>query len=169
MSELLKDPVFFYAIAFVLFIAIAYAKGKKPILEWLDGEILKIRSELDQARSLRFQAEETLAEYKAKQAEALAHAAAIVQHAKQEASQMKAQAEIDLKAALVRHEKQALERIRMVETEALASVRNSLIDMAMTTARQVLASQLDSAVAERLIDQAISDISPSKADKAKAA
>lgn len=169
MNELLKDPVFFYGIAFVLFLALAYKKGKKPLLALLDGEIQKIRGELEQARALRAEAEATLLEYRSKQTEALNQANAILEHAKKEANQMKAQAEVDLKDALERHEQQALDRIRMVEADALASVRKSLVDMAMDTARNTLLAQMDEATAARLIDQAIHDIPKNSANKAKAA
>lgn len=169
MSELLKDPTFFYSIAFVLFLILAYSKGKKPFLGWLDSEIQKIRSELEQAHALRTESEATLAEYKSKQTEALNQVEAIIAHAKQEAAQLKAQAEADLKSVLERHEQQAMDRIRLVETEALAAVRKSLVDMAVNTARNALSVQMDEATATRLVDQAISDIPTSPAHKAKAA
>ncbi len=169
MKDLLKDPMFFYGIAFVIFLALAWKHGRKPILGWLDSEILKIRNELDQARKLRVEAETMLAEYKVRQATAMADAEAIVKHAKEEAAQLKAQAEADLKDALARHEQQALERIRIAETEAMAEVRAAAVDLAMDMASKTLASQMDEATAGKLADQAIADMPKPSAAKAKAA
>jgi F-type H+-transporting ATPase subunit b len=169
MSALLKDPMFFYGIAFVIFLGLAYRYGRKPILDWIDGEILKIRDELEQAKKLRIEAEITLADYKKKQVAAMADAEAIVRHAKDEAARLKTQAEADLKAALARHEQQALERIRIAEAEAMADVRTAAINAAMAMANKMLASHMDEATAAKLTDQAIGEVSKSAAAKAKAA
>jgi F-type H+-transporting ATPase subunit b len=169
MSDFMQDPMFFYSIALVIFLGIAYRYARKPLLGWLDGEILKIKAELDQARKLRAEAEATLAEYKIKQTVAMSEAEAIVRHAKEEALRLRARAESDLKAALERHEQQAMERIRLAEAEAMAAVRTAAIDTAMTMARSALSSQLDEATSARLTDQAITEIAKAKTAKEKAA
>ena len=74
MSNILHDPMGIYAITFVIFLALAYIFGRKPAMQWIDGEIAKIRVELDQARQLRAEAEATLADCQAKQARAEAEA-----------------------------------------------------------------------------------------------
>lgn len=169
MSKWLQDPAFFYGIAFVIFIALAYRHAKKPLLGWLDSEILKIRDELEQARKLRAEAEVTLADYKNKQKVALAEAEAIIAHAKEEATRLKAQAETDLKEALARHEQQVTERIRLAEAAALADVRSAAVDMAVNMARKALTTHMDEAGAAKLIEQAIAEVPKNVAAKAKAA
>ena len=147
MSGLMQDPMFFYAVAFVIFLALAFRFGRKPLLGWLDGEIHKIREELNQAMKLRAEAEAMLAEYKAKQAAALAEAETILRSAKESADRLKAEAETDLKNALARGEQQALDRIRLAEAEALEAVRTATIDLAMQMAAKTLAGQMDDATA----------------------
>jgi F-type H+-transporting ATPase subunit b len=169
MSGLMQNPMFFYGIAFVIFLALAFKYGRKPLVDWIDSEILKIRNELDQASKLRAEAETMLAEYKAKQAAAMAEAEAIIAGAKDEAARLRAQAEADLKESLARHEQQAAGRIRMAEADAVADVRAAAIDTAMKMARETLSSRLDEATASKLIDQAIADLPKLGGDKAKAA
>jgi F-type H+-transporting ATPase subunit b len=169
MSAMLKDPMFFYGIAFVIFLGLAYRYGRKPLSAWIDSEILKIRDELDQARQLREDAEAMLQDYKAKQKAALAEAEEIVANAKAEAESLKVQAETDLKNALARHEQQAIERIRIAESEALRDVRTATIDLAMSLATQALSSNLDEASAAKLVDQAIAEMPKAPAKKAEAA
>lgn len=169
MHALLQDPMFFYGIALVLFLLLAYSKGKKPALEWIDGEIAKIRDQLGQAEELRAEAELTLEKYKSQQMESLAQANAIIKHARDEAAALKAQTEHDMQEKMARHEKQAIERIRRLEIEAEAAVRKALVDMAIETARKAFLSQIDDATTSRLIDQAIAEIPASAGDKAKAA
>lgn len=163
---MLDDPMFWYAVAFGIFIALTWRYARKPMLGWLDGEIAKIRAELERARQLRAEAEATLAEYKKKHAEALAEAESIIRYAKEEAEQLKKQAEADLKASLARHEQQAAERIRLAEAEALAAVRAAVIDEAMAGARKML--DAPGSVAGALADQAIAEL-PKLAAKSKAA
>jgi F-type H+-transporting ATPase subunit b len=169
MNGMMQSPIFFYGIAFVIFLALAWHYGRKPLLGWLDDEILKIRNELDQARKLRAEAEAMLAQYKKKQAEAMAEAEAIVRNAADEAARLRKQAESDLKDALAKHEQQAAARIRMAEAEAIADVRNAIVDGAMKLARETLAAKLDDAVAAKLMEQAIAEMPKLAAKKAKAA
>jgi F-type H+-transporting ATPase subunit b len=169
MSGLFQDPMFFYSIAFVIFLALAWRYGRKPMLGWLDSEILKIRNELEQARKLRAEAEAMLAQYKAKQAEAMKDAEAIVRHASEEAARLRAQAAADLKDALAKHEQQAATRIRLAEAEAIADVRTAVVDLAMKLARETLAAKLDDATAAKLTEQAIAEIPKLAKTKTKAA
>jgi F-type H+-transporting ATPase subunit b len=167
MNTLMQNPMFWYAVAFGIFIVLVVVFGRKAILGWLDGEISKIRAELDQASRLRSEAEATLAEYQKKYAEAMADAKSIVAHAQEEAGRLKTEAEADLKEALARQEQQATARIRLTETEAVASVRAAAIDLAMDIARKTLADQAkDSSV---LTDQAIAELPKLASTKAKAA
>lgn len=169
MSGLFKDPMFFYGIAFVIFLGLAFRFGRKPALGWVDAEIIKIRDELEQARKLRADAEAMLADYKTKQKTALAQAEAIVAGAKDDAARLKEQAEKDLIASLARHEQQALDRIRVAEAEASAEVRAAAIDLAMEMARKTLTSQIDETASAKLIDQAIADMPTVSKAKAEAA
>jgi F-type H+-transporting ATPase subunit b len=162
---MLADPMFWYAVAFAIFAALAYWKVRGPLLSAIDAQIAKIRDELDRAKQLRKEAEATLAEYKKKYAEAMKEAEDIIHYAKEEAENLKKQAAADLKAALARHEQQATERIRLAETEALAAVRAAAIDEAMSAARKTLEA---GSGAGALADQAIADL-PKLAAKSKAA
>lgn len=165
----LNDPLFYYAITFVVFIALAWRFGRKPALNWIDLEISHIRGELEHARKLRTEAEAMLADYQKRQKTAMAEAESIIASAKDQAARMKEQAEVELKASLARHEKQALERIRVAEAEAAAEVRAAAIDLAMQMARKSLISQMDDATSAKLIDQAIAEIPAAKNKKAEAA
>lgn len=166
---MLHDPMFWYTVAFVIFIALAFKYGRKPMLGWLDSEILKIRDELARAAALRREAEATLADYKKKYDTAVSEAESILTHAREEAARLKTQAEADLKAALARHEQQAADRLRLAEAEALAQVRGAAVDQAMALARAELAKQLEGAKGAALTDRAIAEVSKSGGAKAKAA
>jgi F-type H+-transporting ATPase subunit b len=169
VNEHLQDPMFHYGIAFCIFLTLAFVYGRKPILAWLDSEIGKIRSELDQASLLRAEAEAALASCKEKQARAEEDARAIISHAKQQIEEMRLEAKNELVATLKRHETLATERIRLAEQEAVTEVRNAAIELAVSIAYKTLTEKISDADAGRLIDQAIGDIPALKAERAKKA
>jgi F-type H+-transporting ATPase subunit b len=156
--EFLSDPIYWYALAVVLFFILIFVAGRKPILAALDAEIAAVRAELEQAKKLHAEASATLADYKKRQREALREAEEIIAHAKAEAAQLREQTDVELKRALQRHEEKALQRIRSAEEEAIVEVRAAVIDQAVAAARAALASHLDPAQAERLADQAIAEV-----------
>ena len=163
-----SDTMTWYALALVLFFVVIFVWGRKPILSGIDGEIAKIREELDQAKKLRTEAASTLADYRARQQEAMKEAESIIAHAKDEAARLRVSATKDLEASLKRHEQGALQRIRLAESEALAEVKQAVIDQAMAAARTAMAAHLDAATVDKLVDQAIADV-PKLAGKNKAA
>jgi F-type H+-transporting ATPase subunit b len=158
IDHLLHDPIFFYAVAYVLFLIVAWIYLRKPGLQWVDNEIDKIRDELDQARKLRVEAEAALAACAAKKQAVLAEAEAIIKHAKEEAGRLQAEAEAGLKYVLARHEQHALETIRRMEQEAVAALRTAVIDQAVASVRKTLADRMDETVISKLTDQAIADM-----------
>jgi hypothetical protein len=97
--NLLADVHFWEAVAFFLAVALVWKKASAAINAALDQRAAKIREELDQARRLREEAQQTLANYQRKQRDALKEAEKIIEHAKAEAERLGAQAARDLEAA----------------------------------------------------------------------
>ncbi len=154
-----EDPTFWVAVAFVIFIAIAlWLKAHKALLSALDGRIARIRAELDEAQSLREEAQKMLAESKRKQRDALGEAEKIVERAKEEAGRLQKAAERDLEQSLARRAQQAEEKIAQAEAAALKEVRNQAVDVALAATAQLLTDQLDKKRAEDLIDQSIDEL-----------
>ncbi len=169
MGEIFKDPMFFYGIAFAVFLGLVWHYGRRPIAAWLDGEIIKISNELEQARKLRVEAEVMLADYKEKHSKALIEADSIVKYAREEADRQRARAVADIQAFIQRHEDMAVERIRLLEAKAMEDIRLRIIDAAMVQARKVLSQNLSEADNARLIEQALKDVVGQSKSKAIAA
>ncbi|HWK46120.1 MAG TPA: F0F1 ATP synthase subunit B [Stellaceae bacterium] len=156
--ELFHDVEFWIAVSFVLAMAVAWQKGKQPILSGLDARATKIKEELEEARRLREEAESTLASYQLKQRDALAEAQQIIANAQADAEQFGKQAALDLEVALKRREEQSVEKIAQAEQKALAEVRNLAVDVAIEATRAVLVQVLDAKRSAALIDHAIDDL-----------
>jgi len=155
MSELLHDHHFWVLISLVILIALVWKPAARSITSALDERAVRIRNELDEARKLRDEAEQLLADYRRREREAAAEAEAIVMHARQEAERLAAQAARDLDQSLARRQRLAEERIAQAEARATAEVRGAAVDTAIAAAREVIASEIDQRRGGALLDSAI--------------
>jgi F-type H+-transporting ATPase subunit b len=156
MAELIHDPEFWVTVAFILAIAlVVYLRVGDTVKKALDERAEKIRAELDEARRLREEAQQMLAEYQRKQRDALTEAEEIASRAREEAERIGAQGRRDLEAAIDRRRQMAEEKIAQAEAKALAEIRSAAVDVAMAATRQILTKQLDERRRSELIDQAI--------------
>ena len=158
MPEIFADPEFWVAVAFVIAIGGVIWKSSPIISGSLDARAARIKTELDEARKLREDAQRTLGEYQRKQREAMAEAEKIIAGARAEAVRLKADAEKDLEFALERRKQQALERIAQTEAQAVAQVRNTAVDVALAAAEKLIQGGLDQGKKQALTDKAIAEL-----------
>ncbi len=156
---LLHEAEFWVAVAFVIAVSYLVYKVRPILLKSLDDRAARIKADLDEAARLRDEAQKTLAQFQQKQRDAIKEAEAIVAQAKIEAERVAQQAERDLAAAMDRRQKQAVEKIALAETKALAEVRGLAVDVAIAAVRRVLADDLSAVRKSTLIDDAIADLS----------
>ncbi|WP_415921749.1 F0F1 ATP synthase subunit B [Tateyamaria sp. SN6-1] len=147
------------AIAFVLFIAVLfYFKVPGMITKMLDDRAAGIQSDIDEARSLREEAQTLLASYERKQQEVQAQADKIVAQAKADAEAAAEQARADLKTSIARRLAAAEDQIASAEAGAVKEVRDMAAVVAVQAARDVIAKQMTADAANGLIDDAISQV-----------
>lgn len=154
-----SDPTFWVAVAFFIFLAATIRPLLRALANALDGRIERIRAQLDEAQSLREEAQKMLAESKRKQRDAEAEADRMIAHANDEAKRIREHAAQDLEAALARRTQQAEEKIEQAEATALKEVRDQAVDLALAATSRLLAEKVDKARDEALIDQSIKDLS----------
>ena len=155
MMHLFADPEFWVLVAAVIFVAVVWKPVRKSLIGTLDERAARIRAELDEAKKLRDEAEQLLAQYQQKEREAAAEAAAIIAHAIEEAERIAAQSARDLDQALARRQRLAEERIAQAEMKALDEIRAVAVDVAIGAAREVIQSQIDDERGGALLDAAI--------------
>lgn len=154
----IQDPTFWVAVAFLIFVALIVWKARGMITGGLDARGAKIATELEEAKRLREEAQQLLADYKRKQRDAIAEAEAMLKAAEEEAGRVRSRAAADLEAALKRREQQAMDRIAQAEANAQAQVRNLATDLAIAATRKILTDQMDSGTANRLVDETIESL-----------
>ncbi len=146
-------------IALIAFLLLAYRFGWPLIRDMLDSRIDEIRSELDEAKRLRTQAEDLLKDYRAKHNHALAEAKAIVAAAQKDAQALQEKAAADLAVALQRREDAAKARIKQAEVAAIAQAQATVAAQAIASAEKMLAEKLDADTHLKLVDEAIGLVS----------
>ena len=155
----LSNTNFIVSIAFLLFIGIlVYFKVPGMIGGLLDNRAEGIKSELDEARALREEAQTLLASYERKQAQVQEQADRIVEAAKVDAKAAADQAKIDLEKSIARRVAAAEDQIASAEAAAVKEVRDQAIAVAVAVARAEMARQMSDADASKLIDASIEEV-----------
>lgn len=153
---ILYDTYFVVALAFVIFFAILYRYNVHVfLLSALDARADRIRSELEEARRLREEAQVLLASFEQRQKEIEAEAAAMVGRARDDA---KAAAEVLKREALEavdRRRKAAEDQLAAAEAAAVREVKDQAVRVAVAAATQVLRDKVDSATVDRTVDDSI--------------
>jgi F-type H+-transporting ATPase subunit b len=159
MLESLKETENWVALAFLCVIGLLiYLGAHRKVFEAIDARQARIKSELDEARRLREEAQALLAEFERKGREAEAEAAAILAGAKVEAERLTAEAKVKMEDFVARRTKMAEAKIVQAEAQALAVVRSAASDAAVAAAEKILTATAKGKVAEDLLAQGIADV-----------
>lgn len=155
----LQNTNFVVLIAFIAFIGLlVYMKVPGKLTGMLDARAASIKSDLDEARSLREEAKSILATYERRQKEVQEQADRIVSAAKEEAMAAAELAKADLKEAIARRLVAATEQIASAEASAIRQVREQAVSVAVAAAGDVLAKQVTADAASASIDAAIAQV-----------
>jgi F-type H+-transporting ATPase subunit b len=156
----LGNTDFIVLLGFLIFVGILiYAKVPARITGMLDARAAQIKTEIDEARALRDEAQTILASYERKQKEVQAQADRIVANAKDEAMAAAEQAKADLAQSINRRLKAAGDQIASAEAAAIREVRERAVQVAIAAAGDVLARQMTPEAASAMIDTAIRQVS----------
>ena len=142
----------------IVLIILAWKKVPAAIGRSLDAKIAAIRAQLDEAKSLREEAEALKAEYEAKAKAADADAAAMVERAHAEAQGIIAKAGQDAEALVARRQAMAESKIAAEERAAIDELRATTARAAAAAAAKLIAERNDEASDARLVDQAIAGL-----------
>lgn len=155
----LANTDFVVLIAFLLFLGVlVYFKVPGRLMAMLDKRSADIKSDIDEARALREEAQTLLASYERRQGEVKNQAERIVAHARDEARLAAEEAKADLAATIERRVKSAEDRIESARAAAVRAVRDRASRVAVAAAAEVVAAQMDAGRASNLIDQSIETV-----------
>ncbi|MEM0899644.1 MAG: F0F1 ATP synthase subunit B [Pseudomonadota bacterium] len=153
------DATWWTFIGLLLFFGlIIYLKVPGIVGKALDDRSDKIANQLDEARRLREEAQELLAQYTKKRAEAEQEAEDIVDAAKREADAYASEAKKKTEDYIARRTAMAEQKIAQAEADAVNEVRSSAVDTAVAAAEQLLGSKLTAAKSNDLFKTSLGEI-----------
>ncbi len=155
----LSDPRLwvFFSLA-ILVAVVVWKKVPALLMKSLDERADLIRSELDDARRLREEAQELLASYERRGREAQIEAEDIIALAKHEAELFAQDAREKLQDVLARRAETAERKIAQAETRAAADVREHAAALASTIAEIALAQSLTKTAQGKLVNDSIEEL-----------
>lgn len=142
----------------VLLAVFIWKKVPGIITGGLDSKIAAIRAALDEAKTLRAEAEALRAEYAAKIASAEKDAEAMLAGAREDAGAILAKAEADSEVMLARRQRMAEDKIAAAERAAIAEVKARAVSAAAAAARKLIAERHDIAADRKLADEVIASL-----------
>lgn len=155
----LRNTDFVVTLAFLLFVAVVfYFKVPSLLGGLLDKRAVGIKADLDEARSLREEAQTILSSYERKAREVQEQADQIVVAAKRDAQTAAEQAKAELKTTIARRLKAAEDQIASAEAQALREVKDRAVSIAVAAASEVLAKQMGPKEHSDMIDAGISEV-----------
>ncbi|TQS71620.1 F0F1 ATP synthase subunit B [Rhodobacteraceae bacterium] len=155
----LRNTDFVVSLAFLTFVGVLfYFKVPTQLGGLLDKRAAGIKSDLDEARSLREEAQSILATYERKSREVQTQADEIVANAKRDAEAAAEQAKKDLEDSIVRRLNAAEEQIGSAEKAAVKEVRDRAAAIAIAAAGDVLAKQMTASEQNARIDASIKEV-----------
>jgi len=154
-----NEPEFWVAVAFVIFVAgLGYLGVHKMIAKSLDDRSDRIKAELDEARRLKDEAAQVLAQYQRKRLQAESEAQEIIAGAKAEAERLAIEAKSKIEEFVARRTKMAENKIAQAEVQATADVRSAAADAAIAAAEKILILETKGKLAGDLIAKGIEDV-----------
>jgi len=138
------EAEFWVFLAFVAFLGVlGYFGMHNKLLQGIDNRRDRIRTELDEARRLKDEAQALLARYEQRQ---------------HEVERLAAEAAAKVEEFVTRHTRMAQDKIAQAEAQALADVRSAAADAAVAAASSVLAATVKDGIADNLLAQGVADL-----------
>jgi len=147
------------ALAFVIFMAgLGYIGVQRMVAKSLDDRSARIKAELDEARKLKDEAAQLLAEYQHKRHEAEGEAQDIIAGANAEAERLAVEAKAKIEDFVKRRTAMAETKIAQAEAQAAADVRGAAAEAAIAAAEKILSVETKGRLAGDLIAKGIEDV-----------
>jgi len=154
--EFIYEPEFWVAVSFFIFIGVlVYFGVHMKVVSALDARALLISKELAEARRLREEAENVLADYRRKLGDVVTEVDNITALATTEAKTLAAETRQSLKEHFDRRIKLAEEKIARAEMEAVREFRSVAVDAAIAAAQNLIAAKLTPDRAKKLVSESI--------------
>ncbi len=158
-TPILEDTSTWVSLGFLVVVGLfLYLGVHKTIAGALDSRAQRISDELDEARRLREEAQEVLAQYQRRQREAEEEAQAIVEQAKRDSKRLAAAMRDKINEEIDRRAKSAEAKIARAESQAMSEIRERTVDVAVDATQDIVRERMDQSAHSALAEKALDDL-----------
>ena len=155
------DETAWVAIAFMLFFALVWKRGKNAILSLLDERSAFIQKELNEAKLLKEEALEELRLALQNQKNVSDETENLIKDAKDTAKKIQEEAKLKSLETIKRKEEQAKQKILSLETEAVKNIREITSHIVIESSRSYIKNKLNEKEKVNLITKSSNEIKSS--------
>ena len=156
---MLMEAEFWVALGFFVFLGLlGYLGVRRKLTQSLDDRAARIKAELDEARRLKDEAAQLLADYQRKRGEAEGEAREIVTSAKAEAERLAVEAKGKVEEFVAAAHQNGRDKDRSGRGTGVADVRGAAAEAAVAAAEKILGEETKGKLAAQLIAKGIDDV-----------
>ena len=157
-TNILDDATLWVAISFIIFIILVFKPLKKMMLTSLDNKILELKSQLEESRKLKDDAEKLFAEQNKKYEETLIKIKKLNEDAIYESKIIKKKIEEDIKNTLLRKDKGFKQLSAQMELKVREDLKNEIIKKTLHYTEFKIKKKLKKSHNSKLISESLSKL-----------
>ena len=157
-TNILDDATLWVAISFIIFIILVFKPLKKMMLTSLDNKILELKSQLEESRKLKDDAEKLFAEQNKKYEETLIKIKKLNEDAIYESKIIKKKIEEDIKNTLLRKDKGFKQLSEQMELKVREDLKNEIIKKTLHYTEFKIKKKLKKSHNSKLISESLSKL-----------
>jgi F-type H+-transporting ATPase subunit b len=149
----------FWTLVLFVFLLIVLGKFVWPVIvQGLDERERKIRQDIEGAEAANHKAQQTLADYERKLAEAHAEARKLVEQARGDAEKVRQRLASETETEIARMRDRAKDEIRQARLQAVQELRAEASDLAVAVAEKILQRQITDADTQAMVDRSLREL-----------
>ena len=157
-TNILDDATLWVAISFIIFIILVFKPLKKMMLTSLDNKILELKSQLEESKKLKEDAEKLFAEQNQKYEETLIKIKKLNEDAIYESKIIKKKIEEDIKNTLLRKDKGFKQLSAQMELKVREDLKNEIIKKTLHYTEFKIKKKLKKSHNSKLISESLSKL-----------
>ena len=153
-----SDPQFWVAVSFFLFVAAIFNPVRKILISNLDSQINEIKSKIDEAENLHYEAQKTLSELKKREKDVEKEIEELFSESKQRINKLKDASQKKLIDQIEKRKILAENKIDQLLRDTNQNIKNHITNVAINVAEDVLRKNLTDQKKSDLINDSIKDL-----------
>jgi F-type H+-transporting ATPase subunit b len=149
----------FYLLDFIIFVAVIVWLVRKPLASFVDTRHKRIIADMEEAQSLRREAEEKLQDYESRLANLEEEIAQILSDARTAGEEERKRILSEAAKTAERIRSDAVERLEQERRKLEHELQIKVVELAVNTAEGLIKSQISHGDHQRFIDEYVNDLS----------